>query len=1332
MTEQRRLGAVIRGGRERHSWTQGELGSLIGASQQTISGWEAGRSVPDRGQRAALEQALGMSLDDSSVPVPPAPVAASRPRRTLLPLRSLSGEQFEVFCADLVGSLFKVLPHRVGGQGHVQQGVDIVVDTEDGRRLAFQCKRQERFGPAKARQAVAAVSLKADRYYLLLSRTASPAARAAIGATPAWELWDDDDLSRIVRMELEADRAERLVDTHFPGLREAFLGTPDPGPWLTPEEYFRPFRRTAGGLSHGWDLVGRGDVVTEVVRRLEDSRGAIVMGSGGSGKTRVLKAVAEAWATQGRRVRFLAEHLQLQPRHLDALKHGAWLVVVDDAHERSDLSLLLQGVTRMAPGVRLLLATRPFAEVAVRSELARANLAGFDETHRVTLRLPQLTIDDTVALARQVLTEHGGSPEHAWAIAEMTGDCPLATVVGSRLLATNAGTARSLLGEPAMREMMWRAFRNELIGGVGRGGDERDLRDLLDLVALVQPVEQDDPPFGKLAEDLLQLPRDRVVRLLGTLESAGVLRRRGRSLRVVPDVFADHLMAEACLAHGRAAPTGYADRVFGLAPPAYQLNLVLNLARLDWHASASHDTDVLASVWEGFLRTFRAADAIERWGLLRALGGISWYQPGRALELARVAIDEPTDIEAESWPFADDDHGDPALHAVPGFLRGAIQHVDYLTEVFELLWTLADRPEFDGSPTSSPDHPIGVLQEAARPRFDRIEVAEAAVAVACGWLRHGPPVSEHSPFDLLAKALEASPVRWASVEQLRARAIDAAFAALPRDPWGVQRRAIEAIRTAAFAARRRRKQDAPDHAAWTAEAVRIVERLKESILENELGPLALDRIDTMMWGLGRADDLIGMAARQVRAVIPKGPAFHLARAMAHSFAPPAFVEGRPYAEVAAGWTVYQERAIDELCLSRDANEVVEIVAAQLEPVEQPSPQFFELLFRRAPAVAGEIVERRLRRGETRFDRVLDLALAQERRTGIRTESLADAAASKDDVLLCRVIASLLTDASDGLPTPEEIAVLRDLAAHHGDEGVRVQVAELSQRVAGTSPDLALDLLATIRFGDSQQVARAVAWQFAPIGLLQVADLTPEQRNRVLESIEVSQALDDDWVGSFVGSLSVVAPIEVIELLERRIEHYIGAGSRDQPFPFDWADDHSPLRFGESGSYQEVLRAIWGWTLTHIEDNHHRFWAPLLWVAASSHYETTLSCLAEWLPSPDAGEVMTVSLLVSGAPRSFVWDQVDFVVDLLGRAEAYGPDCLDQVRADLFSCARSGIRERVPGTPSSDEVRQRDDGAAVADRLPWGSPGRSFYRDLSEAAEASIRATARMDQELDQE
>jgi hypothetical protein len=52
--------------------------------------------------------------------------------------------------------------------------------------------------------------------------------------------WDREDISLKVRSFPKADQRQ-LVDTFFRGKRLDLLGEPEPGPWMTSEEFFGPY-----------------------------------------------------------------------------------------------------------------------------------------------------------------------------------------------------------------------------------------------------------------------------------------------------------------------------------------------------------------------------------------------------------------------------------------------------------------------------------------------------------------------------------------------------------------------------------------------------------------------------------------------------------------------------------------------------------------------------------------------------------------------------------------------------------------------------------------------------------------------------------------------------------------------------------------------------------------------------------------------------------------------------------------------------------------------------------------------------------------------------------
>ena len=164
------------------------------------------------------------------------------------------------------------------------------------RHLATaQCKRHLTFGPAAVKKAVAEVTINAEAHHLFLSRqAATPAARNAVASFSEWTLHDGEDTSRYIRTLQPLDRAVRLVDTYFPMHREAFLGVPQPGPWLLAEEAFDLGSNQL--FNHHWRLVGRDDELQALVEILHGRQGSLagLVGPGGIGKSRMLRAIAEA------------------------------------------------------------------------------------------------------------------------------------------------------------------------------------------------------------------------------------------------------------------------------------------------------------------------------------------------------------------------------------------------------------------------------------------------------------------------------------------------------------------------------------------------------------------------------------------------------------------------------------------------------------------------------------------------------------------------------------------------------------------------------------------------------------------------------------------------------------------------------------------------------------------------------------------------------------------------------------------------------------------------------------------------------------------------------
>ena len=187
-----------------------------------------------------------------------------RPRMDRLPLGELTPSEFERFTSYLLKACYpSATVSRAGGQGHTQHGADIHVRTSDGIHL-FQCKRVQRFGPAQMKKAAEAAAVSnTKKRVIVLSRVASPEARNT-AEDVGWDIWDHDDVVRMLQLEVSPEQARRVLEVFFPMLKEDFLGIRGGGPWARPDEFFAGQRKDSP-FSHSYELVGREDEVAKVL-----------------------------------------------------------------------------------------------------------------------------------------------------------------------------------------------------------------------------------------------------------------------------------------------------------------------------------------------------------------------------------------------------------------------------------------------------------------------------------------------------------------------------------------------------------------------------------------------------------------------------------------------------------------------------------------------------------------------------------------------------------------------------------------------------------------------------------------------------------------------------------------------------------------------------------------------------------------------------------------------------------------------------------------------------------------------------------------------------------
>jgi len=1278
----------------------------------------------------------------------------------LLPVAELSPDRFEELVADLARRL---LPDanvaRFGGQGHTQYGFDVVADVDGVFLAGFQCKRRRHFGPEDVRQAVAAASLDVGRRFIVLTRVASPDSRIEMAKHPGWTLWDAEDVSREVRA-LPLDQAVRIIDTFFPGWRSDFLGVAEPGPWLRPEDYFRPLA-SGGVYSHQWHLVGRDGELAGVASFLaERDRVGCVVGRGGIGKTRLLRGVAAQGEARGFTVRFLAVGAEVRAEHFELLpSSGRLIVIVDDAHDRSDIAGLVRATVLRNPDAHVLLALRPYGLGLLAGDLRQVGLHP-GEVPR--WELEDLGPDDADALARQALGP--AAPEQlVRRLAQFTFDCPLITVVAGVLIQRGQLDASCLDHEDSVREEVLRAFRDVLVADPV-GADPAMRRAVLDAVSVLQPFRSDDPAFQEALAALVSAPYDRAISHLRGLEDAGVLLRRGNSVRVVPNLLGDVVLSEACFDERSGVSTGYVERAAEVANAGPRQNVFVNAARVDWkirhhHPGAPSLTDTL---WLAVTAEFDAAGILGRRRLIEFLLRIAHFAPRETLALVTRAIETPTeevgevsDLEAAFLRLHPPSYSD-VLHESPPLLRGVGYHLEYLPEALSILWDLSAR---DDRPTNQyPNHPLRVLRDLAELELGKpLAYNHAVIDAASSWLAEGRSHVSPSPFDVLEPMLatEGSEdiargytlsfrpfvLNPASVSPLRERILDLAFRELNSSDVAAAVRGVEAIEHGLryphglFG----REVDEDERDAWTPEFVRTLDRLADAVVDPGLDPvipIAIRR--ALRWHAQYSPTETRAAAARVYQALPDRPVDQLAVILFDGWGQLTDDDARDYEQARLEREARTSDLATKLASGSTDSEIVRALSERLlaqRALGQSSGN--------AGPFVGAIVTERASIGVAIADDVLaDPSSPLADVLAVSLAALADAQISGTSDVLERLVRSNHIELrrhvaqalgwNRGLRStllPREIEILEALVVDP-DESTRMSAVRAAQRLAQHHPDASIRLLNRVSFADSAYVADEVFQILGPHGDLRPDQVPKAVIDRLLSELEACPSIEGYWVEAFLSDISDIRPTDLVGLLQRRVMRWesIDETADYRPLPFAWNHD---LRVRETADLLSVLRHIRDWIADGVESWKRQHAGPDLFAAVAGRFEAdALQVIEEAVASGDDSQLAAAASILRGVPQLFAFDNVEYVQRLLSLAAQAGEEHVQRIGGALSAAVSSGVRMGSPGQPFPEDVDQRDRARDIARSLPSGSVAQRLYLSLEASAEHSIQWHADRDELMD--
>jgi transcriptional regulator with XRE-family HTH domain len=1340
---------VVRGARQARGWTQRDLAQRVGVSQRAVSAWELAVSEPDEDVKRRVAAALSLPPEAVSAAETHHPESgrryAGRARLAELPLDVLEPQEFEDFAVSLLKELYPQArqPYRLGKSGHKQHGFDVVAE-QDGRvRVAVQCKRVARFGPAEVNKAVAAAEMPADEAFIFLSKVATPLAHAAMRQHQGWQLWDRQRLSHAVH-DLPPGASARIVDRYFPNLRYDFLGLTLLGPWLDPAGYFRRIARSEH-YSHRWRLVGRSRVLDDLTAFATGERGRIgvLVGRGGIGKTKLLSAVCDRLADeQSLPVMFLDRDPGIDARSFELLPSGRLLVIIDDAHDDLiPVAKVLAGIHAANPDASVLLALRPYGEPRVRLELRTAGIHIEDVFRR---ELEDLDITDAEALAREVLGDR--HMRYAARLAHAARDCPLLLVASAELVRRGKLVPDRLEGDSGMSRDLTEILAGAVIDDMARQSEVRI--EVLHAVAALQPLRTADAEFRDALVVLTGRAYDQVAPHLAALDEAGLLLRRGETFRVVPDLLGDWLLARRSHGPGGSASTGYIDRVHSAVRGAALANLIVNAGRMEWqkHGTA---TGLLGGLWEAVRAEFEAGDAKTRLAIFDVLAQVAFFQPGRCLAMVRWALDHPPE-HAQN----DDDtnlasrYAPEAMHdRVCQVLRGVAYNPEHLPEAADLLWQLGSsdtRP-----PGQHQHHPMRVLGELAtfQPAGPTTYQQRLVDAVQ-RWLSCSP-AGAPDPLEVLQPMLatEGHQEVWSPraisfrpflvdpeaepVAALRTRVLDLAFAQLAApDP----QRVLAALGlvgaaltppTGGFGLEMTPELRAP----WDPEFVRILGRLEHAVRNRPI-PHPVLRValrSQLQWLAEHGAAQVRLACRSVLSAIPSDMPDNLARALhGGPIDPPDGPDG-------AADFQYRQTALKDLfttAISSMGNlpdqEVADEIEYCLSDLKQflgddPSrarPFLFDLVTAR-PSLAAAIADHiTAAPGGMLTEQVTIVLIALAGTNNPNAVTVASKLLATHDTTVARQVAHAfgLQRGRVGQLLPGEDGLIRTLVTHH-DPVVHAAALGALRTLGPQNIELAVELLACAppeRPGFAWwEIAFAAGPPGTGGGTLAWPDLPDEYKTRFFAALRDATSIENYEISELLTMLSRDEPYRAVKLLISRVEHMEnGAPAGYSPLPHHL---QGQLHFREHGAFPDILRLLYDWLAEAPESMWRRYYGSQLFTLIAGGFDTPVREVIDgYLQEPDSSRMTALAVILHHVPQSAVWD-LDFVRRCLRAAEQCGPASLSAIQGALHYAVIAGGRWGAPSQPTAQNIGQHP-AAQLADQCLSGSPEEQFYRALAASVE----------------
>ncbi|MFF7656909.1 ATP-binding protein [Streptomyces sp. NPDC007983] len=1099
-----------------------------------------------------------------------------------------------------------------------------------------------------------------------------------------------------------------------------------PAVWLTPSAAFDD-AAALQGRQHRWALRGREHILAQLTDFATASGASeglgVLAGPAGQGKSRLLKALAETFESGGQGV---VRVLGSGPAGVSAAAQlppeGRLLVFIEDAHQRAeDLAGIIRGIRQERPEALLLFSVQPSGWALLRTAFRQA---GVDHSQVPSWELEELSAQAAAQLAAEVLgTSHAYLARR---LAAAVGDCPFLLVFSAVRIADGRLDPRRLESDAHLRQEVLDAFIEEALAGSPSPDADRGL---LGAVAALQPFRLADSGFLDVVTSLLGGQSALLRAQLDRLTHSGVLTRRGNSLRILPDLLGDVLLAEAAVDPATGISTGYLEQILAHGDGTPVVHALVNASRLDWQWSdlQAGSRSPVEELWRAFMDAYAHSEFLERRHLLGIAEQIAPYQPRRVLELVRLVTG------------SGHARGDHPVECLPPVLAGIAQDPAHLGEALELLWLL-DRDDLR-PPAQHPDAALRVLSDLAcyapgKPLLYQHAVVDAVAR----WAQQGPVRGvDRMPFALLDPLFAPEAMqqvfdgRTLSVSRLQvavelvAPITQQAYEVL-LDAYG----ADDGVRAGAAA----RSMQVALEGLWghgeqtQAEALEALAARTRQVQPDPVVALAVRR--AVHWHVQYGSPVVAAAARGVVEALPGTVSHRLAIVLYSGWHEWLDAEDVDVIRAEAEWRRRLDQTVADLVvLGPDAVWAMlrDLLAdgAEVFPDSPPAAAALvqDLVLAR-PAIAAVIVREAPACGDLIMLHLAGPALAAlwstdagaARQAARRVVGASDVGAQ---AALQASRARLVID--EGRLDSHELSLAHRLSTHH-NAAVRAEVMGLATGMLRhpLRRQQGIKLLCSVSFADVAFGAEAFGWAFVGPQALSWTELTPPQRAFCQAELVGTPTLRGHRAQKALAALSATHEDEALDVLMRRVEAWENdpaPRAEYEPLPYRWS---AALAFGRSSRRGVLLRRLRQWLAADRDHPWRRelYGGDLFATVADNTCDADVrEVIAEAVCSGEEKQIARVTPLLARAPRDLVWEEPQFITDLLIAAARHSQELYRKVGGSLFRSVTSGVKTTSFGQPYPRDLDLRDRAAQVRATLPPGSPQERLYAALEEHANTEI-------------